>query len=195
MMMSRTKLYLAATTALFLSLATTARAGDFYTQTNLVSNVQGLAITHDPNLVNPWGISNSATSPYWISDQGTGLSTIYNGAGAITPLVVTVPAGGGPLSGPTGTVDNTTGGGFLVSGTSANFIFATLQGTIAARSTGTTSSTVATVSGAVFTGLALANNGSANFLYAANFVNGGGIQVFDSNFSPATLAGGFVDPN
>ncbi len=195
MMMSRTRLYLAATTALFLSLATTARAGDFYTQTNLVSSVQGLAITHDANLVNPWGISNSATSPYWISDQGTGVSTIYNGAGVITPLVVTVPAGGGPLSGPTGTVDNTTGGGFLVAGTSANFIFATLSGTIAARTTGSTSVTVATVSGAVFTGLALANNGTANYLYAANFVSGGGIKVFDSTFAPTTLSGVFVDPN
>jgi uncharacterized protein (TIGR03118 family) len=195
MNMSRTWWCLVATSASFLSLASSARGDSFFTQIDLVSNVPGLAATTDPNLVNPWGISNSATSPYWIADQGTGLSTVYNGLGAITPLVVPIPGGGGATSGPTGIVDNTTGGGFLVAGTSANFIFATLQGTIAARTTGSTSTTVATVSGASFTGLALANNGSANYLYAANFISGGGIQVFDSTFAPTTLTGGFVDPN
>ena len=192
---TRTRWFLLATAASFLSLASSARGQGFYTQINLVSSVPGLAATTDPNLINPWGISNSATSPYWIADQGTGLSTVYNGAGAITALVVPIPGGGGATAGPTGTVDNTTAGAFLVSGTAANFIFATLQGTIAARTTGATSSTVATVPGASFTGLALAINGSANYLYAANFVSGGGIQVFDSTFAPATLSGGFVDPN
>src|SRR5665213_280673 len=147
MNMSRTWWCLVVTSASFLSLASSARGDSFYTQVNLVSNVPGLAATTDPNLVNPWGISNSATSPYWISDQGTGVSTVYNGLGAITPLVVPIPGGGSPTTGPTGTVDNTTGGGFLVAGASANFIFATLQGTIAARTTGSTSTTVATVSG------------------------------------------------
>ena len=155
-------------------------------QTNLVSDVPGLAVTTDPNLINPWGISNSPTSPYWISDQGAGKATLYNGAGVPTALVVAVPAIGIP-SGPTGTVFNSTTG-FLVSGTASNFIFATLDGTIAARATGSTAVTEATVPGAVFTGLALANNGTANFLYAAAFVNGGTIHVFDSTFAPTTLA-------
>ena len=53
-----------------------------YRQTNLVSDISGLAATTDPNLVNPWGISHSTTSPFWISDNGTGVSTLYNGAGA-----------------------------------------------------------------------------------------------------------------
>jgi len=178
-----------AAVALVLSLARGVRGDDSYTQINLVSDVPGLAVTTDPNLVNPWGISNSATSPYWISDEGTNLSTLYNGAGAITPLVVSVPGG------PTGTVDNTTAGTFLIGGTTAsNFIFATLAGTIAAR-TGTTSVVEATVPGASFTGLALATSGSNSYLYAANFVSGGGIQVFNSSYAPTTLAGSFTDPS
>ena len=161
-------------------------------QTNLVSDIPGLAVTTDPNLINPWGISNSATSPYWISDQGTAKSTLYNGAGTPTALVVTIPEISIP-SGPTGTVNNGTTG-FLVGATAANFIFATLDGTIAARATGSAAVTEATTPGAVFTGLALANNGTANFLYAADFVSGGTIQVFTSTFTSTTLAGSFTDP-
>jgi uncharacterized protein (TIGR03118 family) len=162
-------------------------------QTNLVSDIPGLAVTTDPNLINPWGISNSPTSPYWISDQGTGKSTLYTGAGTPNAAVVTIPAIGIP-SGPTGTVFNSTTG-FLVNSTAANFIFATLDGTIAAGTGTATRVTEATLSGAVFTGLALANNGSANYLYAADFVSGGTIQIFDSLFHSTTLAASFVDPS
>jgi uncharacterized protein (TIGR03118 family) len=181
--------------ALLLSLTPLARGAAIYVQTDLVSDVPGLALTTDPNLVNPWGISNSATSPYWISDQGTGVSTLYNGVGTPTALVVTIPAGGGPPSGPTGTVFNNTGGGFLVGSSSANFIFATLSGTIAARANGSTATTEATVAAAVFTGLALGTSASGSDLYAADFVSGGGIEVFNSSFAPTTLAGSFTDPN
>jgi hypothetical protein len=52
-----------------------------FTQTNLVSNIPGLAVTTDPDLVNPWGVSFSPASPFWVSDNGTGLATLYNGAG------------------------------------------------------------------------------------------------------------------
>jgi uncharacterized protein (TIGR03118 family) len=165
-------------------------ANDF-SQTNLVSDNSGVATTTDPNLVNPWGIANSATSPFWISDQGTGVSTLYNGAGAITPLVVSIPAAATPPNGPTGIVF-AGGAGFAGS---PLFIFSTLQGTIAAwaGSDGTTAVTEATPPGAVYTGLALANNGSGNFLYAANSV--GGIDVFNSNFAKVSLSGSFTDPN
>src|SRR5690242_21054715 len=61
-----------------------------YSQTNLVSNIPGLAAFTDPNLVNPWGIALSPASPFWISDNGTGLLTLYNGAGKPQALVVTV---------------------------------------------------------------------------------------------------------
>lgn len=71
-------------------------------QTNIVSDVPGLAITTDPNLINPWGIANSATSPYWISDQGTNKSTLYTGAGTQSATVVTIP----PVGSPSGTYRN-----------------------------------------------------------------------------------------
>ena len=63
-----------------------------YTQTNLVSNVPGLAAVTDSNLVNAWGLANEPGSPWWISDNGTGLSTLYRGDGSIVPLVVSIPA-------------------------------------------------------------------------------------------------------
>src|SRR3954471_13546574 len=78
-------------------------------QTNLTSNIPGLAANTDPNLVNPWGISFSATSPIWVSDQAKGVSTLYNGAGSPQALVVTIPPGGAtPPQGPTGQVFNST---------------------------------------------------------------------------------------
>jgi uncharacterized protein (TIGR03118 family) len=165
-------------------------------QTNLVSDIPGLAVTTDPNLVNPWGISNSATSPYWISDQGTHRSTLYNGAGTATALIVSIPSVGSP-SGPTGQIAVPSGTtGFLVPGTTttAHFIFDTLDGQISAWASGVAAVTPVTVAGATFTGLAFANNGTANYLYAANFVSGGTIQVFDSTFTAATLSGTFTDP-
>ncbi len=171
-------------------------------QTNLVSDVPGLAAcatcTTDPNLINPWGIANSAASPYWIADQGTNKSTLYNGAGTATALVVTVPPTGTP-TGPTGIVRAGLTGLFVVPGSSpaapASFIFATLDGNIAAWAAGTTATNVANISGAAFTGLALATNVSGTYLYAANFVNGGTIQIFNSIFASTTLPGSFTDPN
>jgi uncharacterized protein (TIGR03118 family) len=180
-----------ATAVLFLAMASQVLADDF-SQTNLVSDMPGLATTTDPNLVNPWGIANSATSPFWISDQKTGLSTLYDGSGNIIPLVVSIPAGANPPNGPTGIVFS---GGAGFNG-SPSFIFATKQGTIAtwAGADGTTAAVSAAVPGAVYTGLALDNDGSlGNLLYAAN--NLGGIDVFNSSFSKVVLSGSFVDPN
>ena len=87
-----------------------------YQQTNLVSDEAGLAKATDPQLVNPWGLARSGTSPWWVADNGTGVSTIYNGAGAIQALVVTVPtAPGGPNpSAPTGIVSNGSTTDFLL---------------------------------------------------------------------------------
>jgi uncharacterized protein (TIGR03118 family) len=120
-------------------------------QTNLVSDLPGVAAVTDPNLVNPWGISESATSPFWISDNNAGVSTLYNTPGqngapiAINPLVVSIPTPGNPLGAtgaPTGTVSNLDGGatgGFTVSGVDKNgkpitasavFLFATEDGTL-----------------------------------------------------------------
>src|SRR5207249_11653851 len=80
----------------------------FYQETNLVSDLPGVAAVTDPNLVNPWGISLSSTSPFWVADNGTGVSTLYDGQGQPIPLVVTIPPpAGGTVSLPTGTVFNT----------------------------------------------------------------------------------------
>jgi uncharacterized protein (TIGR03118 family) len=160
-----------------------------FTQTNLVSDINGLALTTDPNLKDPWGMSFSATSPIWISDRATGLTTLYSGAGAIVPLVVTVPPGA--PAGPTGQVFAGIAGNFLLNGTPAAFIFDTLAGTIDAWNAGTTATVEATTPGAAYEGLALANNN----LYAANFVAGGGINVFNSTFAATTTTGSFTDPN
>ncbi len=163
-----------------------------YVQLNLISDIPGLAAVTDPNLLNPWGIANSAGSPFWVSDQAANVSTLYSSAGVKNSLVVSVAGG------PTGAVFNSAGAGnFLDGGTPASFIFDTLAGSIYAWNSGngTTAQSVATKVGAVFTGLALDNNGSANYLYAANDTATGGINVFDSNFAAVTLAGNFVDPS
>lgn len=160
-----------------------------FNQINLVSDIPGMATTLDPNLKDPWGMSFSATSPIWVSDRATGLSTLYNGAGGIVSLVVTVPPGA-PL-GPTGQVFAGIPGNFLLNGNPSSFIFDTLGGTIDAWNAGTTATVMHTTTGAAFEGLALAGN----LLYAANFQSGGGIDVFDSTFAPTTVPGNFTDPN
>src|SRR5271154_6668745 len=85
-----------ATSTIALAFASIYVHADSFVQTNLVSNVPNLANNTDPNLVNPWGVSFSATSPFWVSDQGSGTTTLYNGAGTITPLVVTIPGASPP---------------------------------------------------------------------------------------------------
>jgi uncharacterized protein (TIGR03118 family) len=165
-----------------------------YVQDNLVSNQTGVAANTDPNLVNPWGMSFSPTSPFWISDQGTNLATLYSGSGSKVALNVAIPATGMP-SGPTGQVFNS-GTGFLVNGTPAHFLFDTLDGQILGWNAGTTAVTEATTPGAVYTGLAFGTVGSASYLYAAD--NAGQVRVFDQSFNDVTnttFAGKFVDPN
>jgi uncharacterized protein (TIGR03118 family) len=178
----------------------------FVHQTNLVSNVPGLAQTTDPNLVNAWGITASATSPFWVSDNGAGVSTLYNGAGQPIPLVVTIaPPGGSPpgtLAAPTGAVFNPTNDFVVSKGTKSGkalFIFATEDGTVSGWNPGVDSTHSIlgadnSASAAVYKGLALGSTLSGNFLYATNF-RAGTVDVFDKNFKPATLAAGaFTDP-
>ena len=102
-----------------------------YTQVNLVSNQTGQATNTDTNLVNGWGIARSATSPWWVSDNGTGKSTLYNAAGTPNALVVTVPGA------PTGVVFNGTSAFPVLGGAAARFIFASEDGTISAWNGGT----------------------------------------------------------
>jgi len=177
------------------ALAAPPPSGNSYVQTNLVSDLAGVAAATDPHLINPWGISASATSPMWIADNGTGLSTLYTGAGATIPLVVTIPppAGGTGPSAPTGTVFNTTTL-FLVGGNPAKFLFSTEDGTIAGWASGTTAVLEVdnSSSGAVYKGLALGADADGPLLYATNF-HAGTVDVFDVTFAPVSLPGGFFD--
>ncbi|MBI3797606.1 MAG: TIGR03118 family protein [Deltaproteobacteria bacterium] len=201
------------TLTLGLALASPATADNeekFYQQHNLVSDVPGLADHTDPNLVNAWGMSFSSTSPFWVSDNGTGVSTLYNGAGqsfpVASPLVVTIPLPPGstePHSKPTGQVFNGTSDFQVASGLPSVFIFATEDGTIAGwnpfvpvfLSTTAILKVDNSGSGAIYKGLETANIGPHNFLYAANF-HAGTIDVFDKNFNPVPLPpGAFSDPN
>jgi uncharacterized protein (TIGR03118 family) len=168
-----------------------------YIQHNLVSDINGLANHTDPNLVNPWGIASSATSPFWVSDNHRGVSTLYNSTGNPIALVVTIPpAPGSPpgtIGSPTGVVFNSTAD-FQIGASPARFIFATEDGTIAGWNGGTSAVTEAATAGGVYKGIAIGNNGISNFLYAANF-HSGAIDVFNNLFAPTTLAGSFTDPN
>ena len=175
-----------------------------YQQTNLVSDLPGMAPVVDPDLVNPWGIAFTPTSPFWISDNGTGLSTLYNGSGQKQSLVVTIPPPGGSPAGttatPTGVVFNG-GTSFVVSQNglsgAARFLFATEDGTISgwAPNVNSTAAILAvdnSTASAVYKALAIATSNGAAMLYAANF-RAATIDVFDSAFAPVTTAGGFVD--
>jgi uncharacterized protein (TIGR03118 family) len=180
-----------------------------YQQTNLVSDGAVSAQVTDASLKNPWGMAFATTGPFWISDAGSGVATIYtvSQSGTVTKsttLAAVKVAGGGP----TGQVFNTTASAsapsFLIPGPNntmvpAVFLFDTLQGTIdgwAPKSTGATSSTVtvAKESGEVYTGLALASNNGQTLLYAANGGSGPGIDAYNSSFQMVTLPGNFVDP-
>lgn len=172
-----------------------------YQQTNLVSDLPGLAVTTDLNLVNPWGIARSQTSPWWVSDNGTGVSTLYNGSGQIIPLVVTIPPppGGTGPSTPTGVVFNGSSDFAVAPGLPARFIFVTQDGTISGwNPTANPTNAIITVNNsgsAIYTGATLGQRAGANLLYVANFF-GSTINVFDTNFAPFPLgAGAFTDPS
>jgi len=172
---------------------------DRYIQTNLVSDMIGLAAHTDPNLVNAWGIAASGGSPWWVNSAGKGLSILYDGTGTAfpinSPLKVAIPPLGGSI--PTGIVFNNTTDFPVDTGRPAAFLFSTINGTIAGWNPAVlpaTAVTKVTTPGAVYTGLTLGQVNGANVLYVANFA-GGKVDVFDGNFMPLTLpAGAFQDP-
>jgi uncharacterized protein (TIGR03118 family) len=192
-------------------------AASLYYEIPLVSDVPGLAAVTDPNMKNTWGMSFSATSPFWLSNQASipGTAVLHDGTGIGTPLIVTIPSLAGTISGPpssacggaglpscggpTGQVFANIAGNFVLSnGSAATFVFDTLDGQIVGwnGAAGTTALNAATTAGAAYSGLALANVGSANYLYATD--EHGRISVFDSNFhdvTATTFAGKFVDPS
>jgi uncharacterized protein (TIGR03118 family) len=173
-----------------------AQQAQHYKQTNLISNIPGMAVATDPNLVNPWGISRSSGSPWWVSDNGQGVSTLYTGAGAINPLVVTIPAADSGSGTPTGTIFNGSQDFQLAPGKPALFLFVTEDGTLSGWNPGVQPTSavikVNTHGASVFKGMAVATvadrAGSANYLYVADFKKGR-IRVYDTNFSPISMRG------
>lgn len=170
------------------------RAGaQHYAQTNLTADQTGIAGITDMNLVNPWGLSRSAGSPWWVSDNGTGLSTLYDGTGAAKPLVVTIPTGNPSASStgtPTGTLFNGGTGFELAPGKPALFLFVTEDGTISGWNPAVNATSavikVNTKGASVFKGAALAtvsyhDHGSATYLYVADFRKGR-VQIYDTSF-------------
>jgi hypothetical protein len=173
-----------------------------FVQTNLVSNIPGLATITDPNLVNPWGVSHSPTSPFWVSNQGTNTATLYGVTDATNvskvALTVAIPTTAAGPQGPTGQVNNANASSFPVKnggdGGSAHFIFANLNGTISAWDKGSTAFIQVTTPGAVYTGLAI--NGAQTRLYAADDAGSGSVDVFDSSFAPLILSSSaFLEPS
>jgi uncharacterized protein (TIGR03118 family) len=191
-----------------------ARADDgfgTYVQTNLVSNLPG-TVTTDPNLQNAWGVANAPGGPLWVSDNNSGLATLYDGVGHIIPLVITIPLPPGtappPPAAPTGLVWNPNSGSqFIIPGTKAGaiFIWDTEDGTIvgwnpavdpivAGQSTATLIVNNSGTNGAVYKGLAFGTNVHGNFLFATNF-RAGTVEAYDTTFKLTKLDGDFTDPN
>jgi uncharacterized protein (TIGR03118 family) len=191
--------------------------GGQYVRRNLVSDGAVPAEHVDPNLVNAWGITHRGASPWWVSDNGKGVATVYDDQGVAqfgaSPLVVSVTGAGGGSADPTAVVANT-GSSFVVAsgGASgpASFLFASEDGTLSgwnaavppptAPATRSTTTVVAVdesspdpLGGAVFKGLTIASTPAGDRLYATDF-RGGAVQVFDGTFAPASTSGGFVDP-
>ena len=173
-----------------------------YQLKNLVSNQIKAAKFADPLQVNGWGLARSAGSPFWVSDQGSGWSTIYTGAGVKEGLVVSVPSfdGAGPGQ-PTGIVVNGSSD-FQIGGANSFFLFATLDGTISGWAPQTNRNDAIIVvnnwaAGASYTGLAVTNRASGNLLYAANLakdvveVYDGGFNLVNS-FTDSTLPAGYA---
>ncbi len=186
--------------------------GAIYSQTNLVSDIPGVALVEDRNLQTPWGVAVNSTSPFWVVNFNRDLATLYKGDVAGSPLVpnAALPSVGIPNvptllpapALPTAVVANntndflitTSGGDLPPPPAPAQFIFATQNGGINAwqPSLGTVANVVRFQAGHSYTGIAIGNNASGNLLYVADFANGN-IDVFDKNFSPTTVSGNFVD--
>jgi uncharacterized protein (TIGR03118 family) len=180
------------------SLAALSAFAQNYQVTNLVANLSGNATTTDPNLIDAWGLARSATSPWWISDDVTGLSTLYDGSGDIIPLVVTIPAAvQGQTGSPTGCIYNGSTGFQLAPGAPAVFLFVTNDGTVSGWNPSvnpTTAVVVAKKPNAIYPGATIATWGGNPYLYVAN-VFSGGIDVYDTNFKPVAMpAGAFQIP-
>ena len=167
-----------------------------YKQVNLVSDLSGQALHTDTHLVNPWGLVPGPTGVFWVSNNGTATSTLYDPDGTIHSLVVAIPNGA-----PTGIVlASASDSSFRIpsadSTARAIFIFVTESGTVAAWNPlvdATNAIQVASLTNSKYTGAAIAGAAATPHLYAANF-HAGTIDVYDRDFHKVTLSGHFVDP-
>src|SRR5271166_5386578 len=179
-------------------------AGIGYVQTSLVSDIKGLARTFDPNLQNPWGVSQNTEGQFRVADNATGVSTEYSAAGQIigTPVTIPTPPGVTPPSAPNGNVFNTTND-FVIShdgkSAPATVIFSSENGTIVGfnpaidPNEGILEADLSQ-SGAVFKTLTAGSVNGANYIYASDFHNGT-VDVFNGQFQLVHLSGSFTDPN
>ena len=178
-------------------------AGDsqFYAQHNLISDGSIPADHTDSNLVNAWGLVAGPTTPWWVSDNGTGVSTLYNVATGSIVADFTVPGAGGSRGNPTGLIFNG-GTGFIVNNgvgnpSAARFIFASEDGTISAFKGAPIVTVVpnaqAPAHGAIYKGLAIDSSTAGKFLYATDFHNGK-VDIFDSSFHAVSVPHAFTDP-
>jgi uncharacterized protein (TIGR03118 family) len=181
------------------SYAQSASPSQHYKQTNLVSDMPGVAAVTDPNLVNPWGLARSSSSPWWVSDNGMGVSTLYSGTGAIVPLVVTVPPSNpknSPTGTPTGVVFNGGMGFEIKKGFPAVFIFVTEDGTISGWNPNVDAThaiiKVNERENSVYKGATIATVGSQSFLYVADFRKGR-VQIYDSKFQHVSVSQALFD--
>ena len=178
-----------------------AQSAGVYQATNIISDGSVPAITMDPGFIDPWGVSG--TNTLWIDTNVTGFSYLTSIAGVLGSFKATIPPASGTGTGqPTGTVQNTTAGFILSNGTKASFLFATLDGTISGWNGGTSAggnhALIAinnSASNAVYPDLALVTNATGTFLLAPNFGQGAKVEIYNTSFQPATLAGTFTDPN
>jgi uncharacterized protein (TIGR03118 family) len=176
--------------------------GNGYIQHNLVSDQPGVADFADKNLVNAWGIDDSAAGPFWVNDGGTGLSTVYSSNGTVSTTLAIVPPGakGPATSVATGIVSNLTGGFPVNAGHPPNFIFTSASGTIsgwapAVDATHAQLMVDNSATSAVYYGLAISGRVASTTpqIYVPNFFSGA-IEVYDTNYKAVTVSGGFADP-
>jgi uncharacterized protein (TIGR03118 family) len=173
----------------WLALAPSFSRAEFYFQRNLVADNNNFvtAGAYDPNLVNPWGITYFPGNPFWVSDNNSGLSTLYTGNGTVIPFAVSIPGPGGTAGAPTGIVAN---GGNNFQGDF--FIWAAEDGTISGWQGGPSATArVPGVDANVYKGLAMGTTGGNDFIYATNFRQGQ-VDVYDGNYN---LVKSFTDPN
>jgi uncharacterized protein (TIGR03118 family) len=152
-------------------------------------------------MINPWGLAYAPSAPFWLSDAGSGLSTLYDGTGVKQSLVVTIPTGSGAGTGsPAGIVYNGSAE-FKIDNWTSAFLFATLDGTISGWSHFDPNNALIGVNnsskGNVYTGLAITSKASGNMLYAADFAHNkvdiyNGTFKFVKSFTDTKLPAGFA---